>query len=212
MSSGGTNNSCNGSPRVAAAAAAGGPTTTRRRVADLMDAERNPGGLSDVSDEEDESNGSVGGTHHHHHHYHHHNHHFAFVKYLLLLRRRAFLYLPETWLLSVEDGFLRTATIFQSLGSGRNVGRKIFVSLMLMVVILFFVKVSFLSSHVEMKRTEGGLLILQTFKDDWAMAQKAITETQTSMPKRVLERVSVSENLPFSKLFFSFPCLVPEKI
>lgn len=82
-----------------------------------------------------------------------------------------------------------------SLRSGRNVGRKIFGVLILTAVISLFVKVSFLSSHVEMdgKRKEGaGLLVLQTFKDDWAMAQKAITEAEASMPKRVLERVSVS--------------------
>ncbi|XP_015897101.1 O-fucosyltransferase 19 isoform X1 [Ziziphus jujuba] len=196
MSSGGTNNSCNGSPRVAAAAAAGVPTTTRRRVADLLDAERNSGGLSDVSDEEDESNGSNGGAHHHHH-YHHYYHHVPLIKNLLLVRRRAFHCLPETWLLSVEDGFLWAAAIVQSLRSGRNMGRKIFVLLMLMVVTLFFVKVSFLSNNEEMKRTEGGLLILQTFKDDLATAHKAITETETetetSMPKSVLEKVSTPE-------------------
>ncbi|KAF3449001.1 hypothetical protein FNV43_RR09725 [Rhamnella rubrinervis] len=182
---GGTNNSCNGSPRLA------GPTTTRRRVADLMDAERNTINLSDVSDEEDESNGSITGTHHHHL-YHHH---FSIIKYLLL-RRRLFFCVPETWLLAIEDGFLWTATMVQSLRSGRNMGRKVFGVLILTAVISLFLKVSFLSSHVEMdgKRKEGaGLLILQTFKDDWAMAQRAISETEASMPKRVLERVSIPE-------------------
>lgn len=86
-------------------------------------------------------------------------------------------------------------------------GRKIFGVLILTAVISLFVKVSFLNNHVEMggKRKEGaGLLILQTFKDDWAMAQRAITETQASMPKRVLERISVSETSHLNSFSFSF--------
>lgn len=99
--------------------------------------------------------------------------------------------------------------MLQSLQSGRNVGRKIFAALLLMAVISVFLKFSFLSSHVEVvdrKRTEGRLLILKTFKDDWAVAQRAVTENQAAMPKRVLERVSFSGSsvLPVSQFFFHF--------
>lgn len=100
--------------------------------------------------------------------------------------------------------------MLQSLRSGRNVGRKIFAALLLMAVISVFLKFSFLNSHVDVvdrKRTEGrGLLILNTFKDDWAVAQRAVTENQAAMPKRVLERVSFSESsvLPVSHFFFHF--------
>ena len=83
----------------------------------------------------------------------------------------------------------------QSLRSRKNLGRRIFGALIFMVVVSLFVKVSFLSSHVDVEAKEkesNGLLILQNFKDDSAMAQRAITEAQTSMPKRVLERFSVS--------------------
>lgn len=83
----------------------------------------------------------------------------------------------------------------QPLRSGKNMGRKIFGLLMFMAVVSVFVKVSFLSSHVERhdKKMDNGLLIVQTFKDDWALAQHAVAETQTSMPKRVLERLTTPE-------------------
>lgn len=80
----------------------------------------------------------------------------------------------------------------QSLRSGKNLGRKIFAALTLMAVISVFVKVSFLDHHVETKK-ENGLLILQTFKEDWAMAQRVVIENAASMPKRVLEKFPTPE-------------------
>ncbi|PON37093.1 GDP-fucose protein O-fucosyltransferase [Parasponia andersonii] len=189
------------SPRPAA-----GPTATRRRVMDPVDAcADRTSNLSDALpclDEEDhDPNGSApgGGAHHHqyhNHHPHHYCHHHHPVTRYLLLRRRMFSCVPEKWLLGVEGGFYWVAAMAQSLGSGKNLGRRIFGALIFMAVVSLFVKVSFLSSHVEVDsngKESNGLLILQTFKDDSAMAQRAITEAQTSMPKRVLERFSTPE-------------------
>lgn len=210
------------SPRFA------GPTATRRRVTDLMDAfSDRTSNLSDspsLDEEDHDLNGSVpsgggGGTHHHlllhqylHHHYGHHlhHHHHPATKSYPVLRRRMFFFVPDTWLLGIEDWFYWMAAMVQSLRSGKNLGRRIFGALILMVVVSLFVKVSFLSSHVEVDtkmKENNGLLILQPFKDDSAMAQRAITEAQTSMPKRVLERFSVSKNKIFHirNSFFFFP-------
>ncbi|GMY25411.1 O-fucosyltransferase 19-like [Fagus crenata] len=210
-SCGGPTSSTTASPRHAS-----GPTTTRRRVADLNDGADRSSNYSDFSDPESFNDDQHDDTdeyddvshhhhavctcgslllHHHHHHHHHHNHHhhcFLIIRYLLL-RWRAFFCLPDTWLLKIEDGFLWTALMVQSLRSGRNMGRKIFGFLMVLAVLSVFVKVSFLSSQRDVKKIDNGLLIIQTFKDDWAMAQRALTETQSSMPKRVLERLSTPE-------------------
>ncbi|KAJ7961314.1 O-fucosyltransferase family protein [Quillaja saponaria] len=182
MTSGGPiqSTSHNGSPRVA------GPTTTRRRVADFTDAEK-LSNYSDFSDEEDETNGSITGSHNH-------NHHQQLIKYFLF-RRRVFFCVPEACLVKVEDVLFWTATMIQSLRSGKNMGRKIFVALMFMAVMSVFAKVSLLGGNVEVnvKRIENGQLILQRFKDDWASAQRIVTEGEASMPKRVLERLSTPE-------------------
>ncbi|KAF2288573.1 hypothetical protein GH714_008694 [Hevea brasiliensis] len=80
----------------------------------------------------------------------------------------------------------------QSLRSGKNMGRKIFAALTLMLVVSVFLKVSFLDHHVE-SGGENGLLIIQTIKEDWAMAQRIVTENAASMPKRVLEKFPTPE-------------------
>ncbi|KDP24505.1 hypothetical protein JCGZ_25069 [Jatropha curcas] len=161
-----------------------GPTATRRRV-DAADYKNSA--FSDyydvVPDEEDTLNGSSIGPHHHHHHHHHHH---PVIRYLLF-RRKLFFFVPDAWLLGLEDGCHWTAVMGQSLRSSKNMGRKIFAALTLMVVISVFLKFSFLDHHVE-KKKDNGLLILQTFKEDWAMAQRAVTENAASMPKRVLEK------------------------
>lgn len=103
----------------------------------------------------------------------------------------------------IEDVHLQTVAMAQSLRSGRHLGRKIMGVLMFMVVVSLFLKVLFLGSPAEevkeTGRSENRLLKLQTFKEDGAMAQRAVTEAQTetdadlhSMPKRVLEKVDVS--------------------
>ncbi|KAF8370261.1 hypothetical protein HHK36_031697 [Tetracentron sinense] len=171
MSTGGAN-SCNGSPIISG-------QTTRRRVGDFVDAERS--NLSDFSEEEDNNDGSNGGNYH------------PVMRYLI---RRRVGCLPESWLLRMESMVLCTILVFQSLRSGKKMGRRIFGILIFLAVALVFVKFSTLSSHVEVngKRKEKGILILQTFKDDWAMAQKIVTERDGSdavMPKRLLEKFPI---------------------
>lgn len=177
-------NSCNGSPRLAA-----GPTTTRRRVTDFMDVEK-PSNFSDFADEEDENDNGNNGHHHHH----------PFIRYLLL-RRKLFFCLPDTWLFGIQDVALSTVSILQSLRSGRHMGRRIFGFLLLMAVFSVFLKLSFLSSHhvngnANGNRRENGFLRLQTFKDDWSIAQKVVNEREVTgdvMPKRVLEKFPTPE-------------------
>ncbi|XWS59911.1 hypothetical protein CRYUN_Cryun08bG0162800 [Craigia yunnanensis] len=207
MSSGGANNSASGSPIQ------GGPTTTRRRVADLPTAESDCNNSSSCSyyytlaskdEEADNPNGHIPsssfscGSHYLHHHQNHH----PVIRYLLLRRKLLFSWVPETWFLWIDDTFHWAVNMAQSLRSGRNMGRKILGVLLLMAVVSFFFKVSFLSSHVEVNgklKRENGLLILQTFKEDWALAQRLVAEThvepqtENSMPKRVLERVSTPD-------------------
>ncbi|CAN6715645.1 unnamed protein product [Malus baccata var. baccata] len=226
MSSGGTNSSTNSSPRQPPLVAL--PTKTRRRVADgVMEAgERLPTStlppennivFDDDDDDDDVENdslldGTICGPHHVLHHNHNHYSHHPVMKYLLL-RRRLLFCVPDTWLLPIEDGFLWTVAMLQSLRSGRNVGRKIFGALLLLAVISLLVKFSFLSSHVEVvredaKRTEGRLLILKTVKDDWLVAQRAVAENEesNSMPERVLERLLETESsTKFKRLLERLP-------
>jgi hypothetical protein len=209
MSSGGpttATTSSNTSPRVAA-----GPTTTRRRVADnTNDTEKQqqqqqqqnqniPQSFSDFSELEQDDTVSSLNTIHHHAHVHHHLH--PITRYLLL-RARILLYVPESFIIRLEQLFLWLSGSVQCFRSGKNMGRKIFAVLILMVVMSVFFKVSFMGAGVEMngKSIENGQLILQRFKEDWASAQRVVTENhddqvQTSMPKRVLERLAVSNRL-----------------
>ncbi|CAJ2655868.1 unnamed protein product [Trifolium pratense] len=211
MSSGGpTTTSSNTSPRVATTAT--GPTTTRRRVADNNNNNNNntndtekqqqnqniPQSFSDFSElEQDDTVSSLNPIHHHAHaHVHHHLH--PLTRYLLL-RARILLYVPESFILRLEHLFLWLSGSVQCIRSGKNVGRKIFAILILMVVMSVFFKVSFIGAGVEMngKSIENGQLILQRFKEDWASAQRVVTENndqvETSMPKRVLERLATPE-------------------
>ena len=87
-------------------------------------------------------------------------------------------------------------------------GRRIFVGLLLLVFFSVFVKFSLMSSHVEANgKRENGLLIIQTFKEDWAMAQKVVAEDEASdavKPLRVLEKIPVSEDTPRKSEIKSF--------
>ncbi|XP_061336647.1 O-fucosyltransferase 19 [Gastrolobium bilobum] len=199
-----TSSNCT-SPRVAA-----GPTTTRRRVADnnnnniIVDAEKQQvvsssfSDFSEVEQDDTATNPVLGGPHHHNHHHHHaHHHHLHAITRYLLLRSRILHCVPESFFLRVEHLLLWLAGSVQSLLSGKKVGRKIFAFLMFIMVMSVFVKVSFIGGGVEMngKSIENGHLILQRFKEDWASAQRVVTETgsETSMPKRVLERLATPE-------------------
>ncbi|KAK6231293.1 hypothetical protein SCA6_001366 [Theobroma cacao] len=206
MSSGGANNSANGSPIQ------GGPTTARRRVGDLLGAESDSNNISSGSDyyalasddeEADNPNGYIPSCScgsHYSQQQHHQNH--PVIRYLLLRRKLLFSWVPDAWFIWVDNTCHGAVNMAQSLRSGRNVGRKILGVLLLMAVVSFFLKVSLLSSHVEDNgklKGEKGPLILQTIKEDWSLAQRVVAETHTepetehSMPKRVLERVSTPE-------------------
>lgn len=213
-SAGGATNSASGSPIK------GGTITTRRRVADPPTSEFDINNNSPfcTSDDEEADNpsdyipstsSSSCGSHNYLHH-----HPVPVIGYLLLRKKLIFSWVPDTWFLWIDDTCNWTVKMVHSLGSGRSMGRKIFGVLLLMAVVSFFIKVSLLSRHVEVNgnlKKENGLLILQTFKDDWASAQRLVAETHVeadnteeySMPKRVLERLSVSV-IPLIRRFFSY--------
>ncbi|KAK3031362.1 hypothetical protein RJ639_036070 [Escallonia herrerae] len=206
MTTGGaTTNSASGSPRL------GVPAAHRRRVVDPMsDPERATEGPvpseSSIDSEGDDVLNS-NNVHHHFHYHHHYHHHHPVIRYLLLRKG----VVPETWVLGIEDFGLRMCTIGHSLKTGKNMGRTLFGVLMVLVVLSVFVKFSFMMGggggggrHVEIGngeryRREKGMLILQTFKDDEAKAQRVLSDVEASngggasMPKRVLEKFPVPE-------------------
>lgn len=164
-----------------------GPTSAARR---RVDSDSNRPSNCNSIDELDDSpnNGYTSGAHHHHHHS------------VMLIRRK---WAPESWVIGIEEAYPRTVAMARSLRSGRHLGRKVTGLLMLMVVLSLFLKVAFLgSSAAEVKgKRENRLFILQTFQEDWALAQKVVTEENTaaesdvehSVAKRVLERIDIPE-------------------
>ncbi|KAK4745947.1 hypothetical protein SAY87_012259 [Trapa incisa] len=166
--------SCNGSPRHAV-----GTIATRRRVADPYDpADR----LSD-----DEENVTIAVNHLHHHH-----HHYQPVRYPVL-RRKLFMGVPESVLHKIENLLFWSCGAAERMRSRRNLGRKILGFLIVLVVISLFVKVSFLSYVHSNRRSVGsGFLRLHAFKDDWAQAQRAVTE-EAFLPKLVVEKLPTPE-------------------
>ncbi|KAF7845420.1 O-fucosyltransferase 19-like [Senna tora] len=200
MSPGGPTGSCNTSPRMP------GPTTTRRRVADnIVDAEKQTG-VSDFCEveQDDTNNGSnassassasasAGGPYHHHHM----NLLHPVIRHLLLRTRILLFFLPDSFVLRIERFFLWVASVVQSMRSGKNKGLKILGIFFFMVVFSIVAKLSLIWGLMEVngRSIENGQLILQRFKDDWASAQRVLTETQTqtSMPKRILEKLPTPE-------------------
>uniref|UniRef100_A0A7N0RIE5 O-fucosyltransferase family protein n=1 Tax=Kalanchoe fedtschenkoi TaxID=63787 RepID=A0A7N0RIE5_KALFE len=195
MSTGG-GNSCSGSPRS---------TTTRRRVADFVDAEKAPVNptASSVSDNDEESDSEPSSSHNHNHHHHQH----PLIKYVLL-RRRMCVCVPEAWLLRIEDVVYWTASLMQSVRSGRkSAGRRIFGILMLMAVVSLFLKVLVMNMHMDWigKRTNQNFIV--QFKDDMGTSQRIVSEIDDStasssssgvsggsvMPTRVLEKYPIPE-------------------
>uniref|UniRef100_A0A6N2MMW4 O-fucosyltransferase family protein n=1 Tax=Salix viminalis TaxID=40686 RepID=A0A6N2MMW4_SALVM len=185
LSSGGPtgNSSANASPRNPS-----GPTTTRRRV-DVVPSDRTSI-FSDYnhefSDEEDSLNGSsTSGGGHLYYHYHNHSHHHPVIKYLLL-RRKLFFFVPEAWLLGVED---LTATISHGLRSGKNMGRKIFGVLLLMAVLSVFLKVLFWSRMEKNSHENSKLVLFRHFKDDWVRAQRSIIDHHPSISTPLFDKL-----------------------
>ncbi|XP_010256723.1 PREDICTED: uncharacterized protein At1g04910-like [Nelumbo nucifera] len=181
METGGGNPS-NGSPTIY------GPMT-RRRVADFMDAEKS--NISEFPDGEDNTNSGNGGCHDHSHPHHH-----PVIRYLLV--RQGLFFLPEPLLLTMGSVALWMVSMAQYFKSGKNLGRRVLLMLMCLAVFSVFLKFSLMSSHMEMnsKRTENELLILQTVKEDWTMAQKAVAEIETGdsgVSKRALNQYPIPE-------------------
>lgn len=157
-------------------------SSRHRRFGDFID------GSANLSDEESDTYGFIQGPHYHLHQYltqHSHKN---------LLPRKHLLWLPESLFGKIEDGLLWV----QSLRSGRNAGRSIIGVLALMLIFSLFVTMSFLGSRVRVvepsaKSAENGLLVMQAFRDDSSVAQRIVAEDEvSSMPKRVLEKFSVS--------------------
>lgn len=161
------------------------PTTTthhRRRAADGMSTD------PDYSFSDDEhnnnnnnteiSNNNCGVVHHYHHHHH------PLIKYLLVRKR-----VPESIVFRVEEWVLSVCTIMQSLRSRKNMGRTVFVSLMLFMVTSVFFKFSFMmmSGDVEdvnangnLLKRENGIFVLHNSKNDLVNAQRVLSETESS--------------------------------
>ncbi|KAM7463998.1 hypothetical protein LguiA_032119 [Lonicera macranthoides] len=152
------------------------PTTHRRRVADLMsDAEK-----ADPSTSDRHAAGDVSGHH-------------SLIRYFLLRKG-----IPDNWILGIED----FGNYFKL---GKNLGRKVFGLLMLMLVLSVFAKFTLMAgNHVDLmnmkssnKRENNGVLILQSYKDDKSKAQRVLSDIEGSssaaLPKRLLERVPVPE-------------------
>lgn len=166
------------------------PTTHRRRVADLLsDAEK-----ADPSPSDHHAAGDVSGPGHH-----------SLIRYFLLRKG-----IPENWILGIED-------FGNSFKFGKNLGRKVFGLLMVMLVLSVFAKFTLMAgNHMDLmntkssnKRENNGVLILQSFKDDRSKAQRVLSDIEGSssaaLPKRLLERVPVSLKIfSFNVFFFCF--------
>ncbi|PSS23802.1 GDP-fucose protein O-fucosyltransferase protein [Actinidia chinensis var. chinensis] len=158
----------------------GGTTTTssspaqtahRRRVADFVDSEK---GLDCYILNTIAGSASDGGEFDDDHH------RSPLIRFLPLLRKNG----P-----CVSEWVLRACLV-----SGPNVGRAIFASLMLMVVVSVFLKVSFMvSGNVEREgvgRRENGRLTVHTFSDDSVVALRVVSDV---MPKRLLDEYPIPE-------------------
>ncbi|CAN1853495.1 O-fucosyltransferase 28 [Linum perenne] len=170
-----------------------GPTATRRRVdagdkavPDCHSDESSGGGCNAAVASAAVVNNNNTCCHHHNSHSNCQRH--PVIRYLLL-RRKLFFFLPEVLLIGVEEGCQGVAAMAQGLRSGKSLGRRIIGALMFMVVVSVFNNMNGGGGAKEM----NGMLILQTFKDDWAMAQRVLSETQSSIPKRILEKFPTPE-------------------
>ncbi|PSS09836.1 GDP-fucose protein O-fucosyltransferase protein [Actinidia chinensis var. chinensis] len=162
-----------------ASAASGSPAQTahRRRVTDFLDSEKGLDCyiLNTVAAAEAKEDG--GGELHDDHHHHHQS---PLIRFLPLLRKKG--------------PYVSERVLWACLVSGRNVGRAIFVALMMMVVVSVFVKVSFMvGGNVESEgggRRENGRFFVHTFSDDSVVAQRVVSDV---MPKRLLDECPIPE-------------------
>ncbi|KAF5206840.1 Gdp-fucose protein o-fucosyltransferase [Thalictrum thalictroides] len=165
MSTSGANSS-NVSPRIL------GPTA-RRRVVDMETERSNHNNINNgfhdledhsscFSDIDDDSS--------------HQQHHSSLIHFL----RKKFIYILESWIVSIENIVFWMMGLFKV--SGKNRGRRILLMLLALVVCSVFLKVSLVRVHVEVngKGNENGL-VLQSYKDDSSIAQRVIdSETEST--------------------------------
>lgn len=204
MSSGGTTtNPANNTAQIH-----GGATVThhRRRVADAMnDQEKEkptdqvPIALdhskSDVDDEALFNNSNSNGVVYQYNSLHHHHH--PVIRYLLSRKR-----VPENWVLWVEECLLSAWGVFNSLTSRKNMGRTVFMFLLVMVVVSAFLKFYFLIgaggvAGGKIVRTEKEILFIQNFKNDLlSNAHMAVFDSESSsgaaLQKRQMKEFPVS--------------------
>lgn len=118
-----------------------------------------------------------------------HRHHHPAIRHLLARKR-----VPENWVFLVEELWV----VMHSLGSRKNMGRTILGLLLLMVLVSVFLRFSFTvvvgglrECGTRCGRTvviENGILIVQSFKNGWSNAQKAMVDSEASSAEGVQKR------------------------
>ncbi|XP_052176397.1 O-fucosyltransferase 19-like [Diospyros lotus] len=136
------------------------PTTHRRRAADFMEASADSHALNMVAaDENDSSDSNAGGAGRHHHHHH--------PGFRLLRKRGRFLRVESSLFRVVRAAFAAVVVVL----------------LVTALLVAAAINVQLLNG----KRGENELLIVQTFKNDWAVTQRVVFDVQGSsqvfMPK-----------------------------
>ncbi|XP_057778080.1 O-fucosyltransferase 19-like [Salvia miltiorrhiza] len=128
--------------------------------------------------------------------YHHHHHHHPTIRYLLSRKR-----VPESWILRGEECVLSACAVFNSLTSRKNMGRTVFVFLLVLMMVSAFMKFSFggaVSGAGNIIRTEKEILFIHNFKNDLSSnAHMAVFDSEASngaaLQKRQMKEFPVPE-------------------
>ncbi|RWR86179.1 GDP-fucose protein O-fucosyltransferase [Cinnamomum micranthum f. kanehirae] len=118
-------------------------------------------------------------------------------RYLFL--RQRLVCLPESWILLAEGVVYRLLSGCRSIRSGKHMGRKVAVFLMLVLALSLFVKSTHMTSTVvemtsddgKVRERERGVLILRKFFKD--NVQKAVAESDKAMAKWDLKKIQTPE-------------------
>ncbi|KAI3473172.1 hypothetical protein Pfo_029891 [Paulownia fortunei] len=118
------------------------------------------------------------------------HHHHPVIRYFLSRKR-----VPENWVLCVEECLLSAWEAFKSLTSRKNMGRTVFMFLLVMVVVSAFLKFSFLmvggggTAGGKIVRTEKEIFFIQNFKNDLlSNAHRAVFDSESSSGAAVQKR------------------------